>query len=219
MVATFIVELLLALYTFIRYKTTALTRLITLTLVLLATFQLAEYNVCGASPFAPTWSRIGYVAITLLPPLGIHLIVLIAKKGWQWLVWPSYLVSGLFALVFGFSKSAFENHACTGNYVIFHLADSLGRAYYAYYYGLLILGIILGLYLGLRTKSRVRQALLLQVLGYLVFVVPTIVLNTINPATKAGIPSIMCGFAVIYALILSFGIAPLAIPKRVKKRR
>ena len=45
-------------------------------------------------------------------------------------------------------------------------------------------------------------------LGYLAFIVPTTAANLINPATLAGIPSIMCGFAVLLAIILAGEVLP-----------
>lgn len=45
-------------------------------------------------------------------------------------------------------------------------------------------------------------------LGYLAFIVPTTAVNLINPATLAGIPSIMCGFAVLLAIILAGEVLP-----------
>jgi len=72
MLATFIIEIILAIYTLVRYKMTTLVRLATAIISLLALFQLAEFNVCGrSSASALVWSRIGYVAITLVPPLAL----------------------------------------------------------------------------------------------------------------------------------------------------
>ena len=47
------------------------------------------------------------------------------------------------------------------------------------------------------------QAMRGMVVGYLVFMVPTITANALNPSTLEGLPSIMCGFAVIFAVILA----------------
>ncbi len=218
MIATFIIELATLLYTVIRYRFTPLTRVIAVILLLLAVFQLAEYNVCGNLGLsADAWSRIGYVAITLLPALSIHLIMIVSRRHWQWLVWLSYLTAAGFALLFGLSQSAFANHVCSGNYVIFHLVGSVGRIYFVYYYAWLIIGIFLGLYLSVNASKKIRTALILQVVGYLSFLLPTAVVNTVNPRTISGIPSIMCGFAIIYALILVFGVAPLMLPKRARR--
>ncbi len=56
-----------------------------------------------------------------------------------------------------------------------------------------------------RKKLEAVRAL---ILGYLVFLVPTAISNTVEPSSRAGIPSIMCGFAVIFALILVIYVLP-----------
>lgn len=83
-----------------------------------------------------------------------------------------------------------------------------------YYYFWLIVGLLMCLYFGVKGTQRTREALTMQAFGYMSFMLPTGIVNAINPETIAGIPSIMCGFAVIYALILTFGITP-----RILKRR
>ena len=55
--------------------------------------------------------------------------------------------------------------------------------------------------------------------GYLVFLIPTATVNYIKPETRAGIPSIMCGFAVFFALILAFKILPLAAKKKLPAQK
>lgn len=217
MIATFVIEMSLFVYTLVRYKLTPLTKLVLAALLMLALFQLSEYNVCEGIGFsAMIWSRIGFVAITLLPPLGLHLVQVMSGRGKRWIVWLNYLAAAGFIVTFAFYTAAFQNHVCAGNYVIFRLSDKVGRAYYAYYYGFLLIGVAMSLYFSLRAKLKIRQALILQLVGYLSFLLPTTIVNTIDPQTVSGIPSIMCGFAIIYAIILAVGIAPLAAlkPKR-----
>ncbi len=208
MVATCIVECLLLVYTVVRYKMTPLIWLTTATLALLALFQLCEFHVCRSGWIAGTWSRIGFMAITMLPPLGIHVIRVISGRGWRPLTWIAYASGATFAGIFGFNSMAFQSHICAGNYAIFQLATRVGGFYFAYYYAWLFIGIGLSLYLSIKAKPLIREALILQAIGFLVFVLPTGIVNDLNPQTISGIPSIMCGFAVLYALILVFAIVP-----------
>lgn len=150
----------------------------------------------------------------MLPPLGIHVIHTISGRGWRPLTWLAYISGALFAIIFGVSKTAFESHVCAGNYAIFQLTPRLGGFYFAYYYSWLFVGIGLSLYFSIAAKQLVREALILQALGFLVFVLPTGIVNDLSPATISGIPSIMCGFAVLYALILVFAILPRVLKDR-----
>lgn len=214
MLATFVIELSLAIYTLVRYKMNLVARLATAILVLLGIFQLSEYNVCGrSSTVVSLWSRIGYMAITLLPPLALHLVLTIAKKKAKILLWLVYSTSILFVVTFGLSTRAFAGHICAGNYAIFQLVHPVGGLYFAYYYAWLFVGICLSLFLCISSSQRAREALILQVLGYLSFLLPTGVVNAINPQTIYGIPSVMCGFAIIYAITLAFGIVPITQKK------
>ncbi len=81
MLATLTIETLLALYTVWRYKMTPLTRLVVITLLALASFQLAEFFVCtGYGLHAEQWSRLGFIMIAVLPPLGLHIMHVLAGK-------------------------------------------------------------------------------------------------------------------------------------------
>ncbi|MCB9821907.1 hypothetical protein H6801_00835 [Candidatus Nomurabacteria bacterium] len=210
MIATFAIEIALLVLILLQRKINHTAKLIIASLFFLALFQLCEYFVCGGMGVgALQWSRLGFIAITTLPPLGLHLIHSIANKKSGYIVWSSYVLMMLWILAFGFSETIFSGHECVSNYVIFQLHDLVGYAYSAYYYGLLLLGIALALKFGEKVKQKnQKEALYGMIIGYLVFLLPTAIANTISPETMAGIPSIMCGFAVIFALILFFYIIP-----------
>lgn len=222
MAVTFLTEVCLAAYALWHYKLNTVSRLVTTMLASLALFQLAEYFVCtGYGLQAEQWSRLGFVVIAALPPLGLHLMHALAGKTDRRLVYFSYATMAGFIGFFLTYHAAFAGHQCTGNYVIFQLADKVGGAYSIYYYTWLGLGISLGMRWAneLKTRGReaVRQLRTVQALiaGYLVFLVPTALANTVRPETRAGIPSIMCGFAVILALILTLYILPRApVPRK-----
>jgi hypothetical protein len=214
MLATFAIEFVLMAYVIIRYKMTSTTRLAAALLFFLAAFQLAEYMSCGSENFS-FWSRFGFVAITALPPLCIHFITKIASRKSPKIVMSSYALGAIFAVIF-MIPAAFDSFACTGNYVIFSLVNGLSDFYTFYYYGLLFLGIGMCLHYAPKAEPRIRRALRWQIFGYFSFLLPTAIVNSINPSTTAGIPSIMCGFAVIYALIIVFAILPVSKQPRKK---
>jgi hypothetical protein len=77
-----------------------------------------------------------------------------------------------------------------------------------YYYGWLMVGVGYAWKAGKTVATNKRQALQALAIGYLAFIVPTTIANVIDPSTIAGIPSIMCGFAVIWAIILTTVVLP-----------
>lgn len=215
MVATFTIESLLAIYSLWRYKFTTLTKLVAGLLFALATFQLAEYFVCtGYGLHAEQWSRLGFVAITTMPPLGIHIMHELAGKPRRRLVTTAYGTMVSFSAFFMFYHAAFIGHQCTGNYVIFQIGDRMAGFYGLYYYGWLFTGIVLGIKWANELKAKglksikKLEAIRGLIIGYLVFLVPTGVANSVRPETRRGIPSVMCGFAVLLALILALYILP-----------
>lgn len=209
MMATFVIEIALMLYVLYRYRMNMVSRLAAAMLFFLALFQLAEYNVCGGMGIhAETWSRVGFISITMLPVLGVHLVHVMAKSKRRLLPVAAYTTALIWGVFFVLGQNALNGHECAGNYVIFQMTDLGSFLYGTYYYGWLFAGIVSALYFSRSAVKKVRQALYLLVAGYLVFLVPTALVVGINPKAIAGIPSIMCGFAVLYALILTFGIMP-----------
>lgn len=217
MIATFIIEIACAVYVLWRYKLTPVTRLVALILVGLATFQLAEYNICEGAwgVDSLTWARIGYVAITLLPPLGLHLATRLTGQRQPMLLGLAYGAAAAFSLFFLFVGYGLQAGQCLGNYVIFSTAPWAVAPYAIYYYGLLFVGVGYALKAGKTMKAKnKRRALYALMAGYLAFIIPTTAVNIVDPETIAGIPSIMCGFAVLLALVLTFVVLPRYYAKR-----
>ncbi|MDE2001254.1 MAG: hypothetical protein KGI60_01650 [Patescibacteria group bacterium] len=205
MAATFTIEFLLLIYTFIRYRMTEFGRLVMLTLFCLGTFQLAEFQIC-ANSVPEFWSRVGFIVITLLPPLGIHLISLITGRR-HYIVF-SYTLAFLFGTIFLFAPYAITGAVCGGNYIIFNTAQPLAWTYGMYYFGFLFLGIWEALE-DIKGASRQDFPLRLwMIAGYLSFMVPMDIVYFMVPAARAAIPSIMCGFALTFAFLLGFVIVP-----------
>lgn len=210
MMATFLIEISLMVYTLWRYKMSSVTKVSAAILGCLAMFQLAEYNVCEGTVLFDSagWARLGYAAITLLPPLGIHLVNRISNDKTRWPVVSGYAVGGLFAAYFLFMTGGIAAGACLGNYVIFEQQPGAAMWYGLYYYGLLMFGIIYALQRAGNAPRHIKQALRALVVGYVLFMVPTTFANIVSPTTISGIPSIMCGFAVLLALAIAGRVLP-----------
>lgn len=211
MIATFAIEIILAVHTLVRYTVSAVTRLAAAILICLAVFQLAEYNICeGALGLdGASWARLGFAAITLLPPMGVHLATKLANDKQPVLVAGAYATAAAFASYFMFVAHGLTGPACMGNYVIFEIAQGAGGLYTMYYYILLIVAVVYARYMAVRVKQAHKaRALNALAVGYLAFMVPTTAINLLNPDTVSAIPSIMCGFAVVLALVLAGEVLP-----------
>lgn len=214
MLATFAIEIGFVFYIIWRYKMTAITRLVVSILACLATFQAAEYMVCGGIGVqAGMWSKLGYAAITLLPPLGIHLVLKIAGKTNKYLTTAAYATASAFVGYFVLATGAISGQTCYANYAVFDTQAASSLLYSLYYYGWLFTGVGLAWHYSLKSKKH-RTALRAFALGYLAFILPTTTINIIDPDTISAIPSIMCGFAVILAFLLVNRVAPLTMIKK-----
>lgn len=217
MIATFFVEIAMAFYIIARYKMTAAYRIITAILMLLAIFQVSEFGICeGMSLHKDVWAKIGFSAITLLPPLGLHLVYQlknITLKKRKYLIYlPAFAWIGLF--LFG---NIMLSQGCSGNYVIFAIKRPFDLLYYIWYDALLVYAIARAWLQSRGTKNnRLRAAHASIIIGYLAFIMPSIAVRLLfefSDKTASALPSIMCGFAVLFAGILTFRTAPMLSKK------
>ena len=210
MLATLTIEIILAIYTFWKYKLNAVTKIVIMLLICLALFQWAEYNVCEGAILLDNlgWAKLGYIAITMLPPLGIHLIYEISGDKRRWIPVLGYTFAAMFISYFLLEANGIKSGACLGNYVIFENQPGVGMWYGLYYYGLLFAAIAYA-YVRSKTSSKhIRRSLGSLIVGYVLFMAPTTFVNIIDPSTIIGIPSIMCGFAVLMAVVLAGEVLP-----------
>jgi len=211
MLATFLIEIGFALFVLYRYKSSTIIRLVVALLVSLAIFQGAEYMLCGGFGIeGGRWSQLGYSFITLLPPLGLHLVFAIAGKRSRSVVPLAYLSAAVFVAYFAVITSTLSGHTCYANYAVFDIDKGTLTAqwYGLFYYGWLITAIIYAIRFARNASNHQKKALVSLVAGYSAFLIPTTVINMTDPSTLAGIPSIMCGFAVILAFILVINVIP-----------
>jgi len=208
MLATFLIEFALAGYTLWRYKMSTMRRLAVAMLLALGIFQLAEYMVCGGLGFTGIeWARVGYGSITLLPAIGIHMVVTLAGKNARTLVGTAYATCIAFVAIYLIGENAVSANTCTANYAVFDTIRASVWPFAAYYYGWMLIGTGLAWQWSKQFPEK-RDALRAMAAGYAAFILPTTAFNIIDPSTTRGIPSIMCGFAVIFAVALVAKVLP-----------
>ena len=218
MLATFTIEIAFAAYTVWRYRMTPTARLVVAILVCLAAFQGAEFSVCGGTGFyGNDLSHLGYAAITLLPPLGLHLTYSISGRKPDALLGAAYLSCAAFLAYFVFMTDSITGHTCYANYAVFDTHKASAKLYGLYYYGWLLVGTFFSWHWGKQLKKHQRAALYGLSLGYISFILPTTAANLVDPSTISGIPSIMCGFAVILAFVLVGKVAPESLKQKSRQ--
>ena len=148
MLATFLIEIGFAAYVVWRYKLTNMTtRLVVLMLVFLGLFQLAEFMICGGLGLSHAeWARLGYASITLLPAIGIHLMVTLAKAKMYPLLLASYGTAAAYVLYYALVPGAVVSQQCAANYAVFTTDGWAGAFYAFYYYGWLLVALLVASY-------------------------------------------------------------------------
>jgi hypothetical protein len=211
MFLTFVLEFILAIGLFIRHKMRLFNVIALLMFVCLGVFQLSEYLVCEMNG-GMLFSKIGFVFITLLPPLGIHLVTLV-RGDKSYISNISYFFS-VYIIYIILSGPLISQAVCEGNYVIFFMEKPYGLIFSIYYLSLLGVALILGFFGMLKSiqndDSNKFRILFWIIIGYISFLLPTgLVYLLVGVNHDGGGSSIMCGFAIIMALILYYKIVPL----------
>lgn len=206
MVITFVIEWLFVGVAYIHYRRTLVGRLGLAILFCLGLFQLTEYVVCTNLGPNRLWTLVGLTAITLLPPLGAHLVGTLTGRMAG--VRLSYFLAAIFIVGFVFVPTIVGGSVCTGNYVIIGLPFVIGYAYGAYYFSFLLWTIGLAWW-GRRVAAQYQAVLNWLMAGYLSFMVPMGIVYLLSERARDAVPSIMCGFALILAIILIARVLPL----------
>lgn len=217
MIATFIIEFVYLVFLLLTRKLTKITRLGMALLACLAIFQLSEFGICefwGIS--GNTWAKIGFVSITMLPILGLHLVMAIANRENKRLLAFGYVLSVIWISMFLFAN-ILRGSICSGNYIIFNIPDKYESSYYFFYDAIMALAIALAFrYVSLVRQRSKRIALQSLAIGYLSFIIPSIIFGYYDAHSGAdsNLPSVMCGFAVLFATIVTFKVIPLTTKKK-----
>jgi len=179
-------------------------------LALLALFQLSEYQICTGS-YTLFWARIGIIAVTLLPILGIHLILILNNT--TRVLKAAYIIALASIIFFSFSSTAVTGAVCGGNYIIFQSEHAFYWLYTVYYLSLLFIGIWKSyeqMIVAKEKADKIRLSILRWIIaGYLSFMLPMAFIYAFYESARNGVASIMCGFAIIFALILALRVIAL----------
>jgi hypothetical protein len=202
---TFALEVAFGLFAFLRFRHTLFGRLSILLIFFLSIFQLSEYMLCSNGTSLP-WATVGWVSITFLPVLGLHLAALLTRKT-SWLK-VGYLLATIFSLLFIGSGQLFTSVSCPGNYVQFISSSIAMNNVYPLYYGLFIFMSTAKLLQYSFWGGIYRTTIIWFIIGYVCFIVPTMLVYVFLPAPMASFPSVFCGFAVLLAFILARKVLP-----------
>ncbi len=176
-------------------------------LLFLAGYQIFEVGICANSAASGFLPRLAFIDVAWLPPLGLLLIAKLQRPR-------SRLTYGNAYAMFAAALGIVVWIALDGGFVSSSVCNTLFARYtnpmprftiYAGFYWLGLLGMIVHSGYGVRTCSDPhRRRLLFQVFaGTLAFLIPSLVVSSYLAPAEGALPSVMCHFALIFAVFLT----------------
>ncbi len=172
-------------------------------LSLLALYQFFEFLICGVGLKDGFVIYLAFVTISFLPPTGLLLITQVNKinlKKFQGLIFAPAI---FFTLYYFLTMNNFRVRECSVIYASYHYP--LSFLYGLFYY----LPIVIALYFAfkniIRSDDKVsKKNNLILIFGYLSFLIPMILSLLVYPDSINFIESLMCKFAFVLSLSISY---------------
>jgi hypothetical protein len=204
------IEFILLVNVLVFTKTGKFRNIAVLMIALLAVYQLLEFLMCNIELRNPVFPYIAFFNISFLPPLNLLLVLNLTRNPTLNLSRIGKLIflpAIFFIIYYTFIIPQFEVTSCTVLYATYHFP--LGDLYGMFYYLPIAVSIIL-LIIDLRKEKDHKSKLALKVLlfGGIFISVPVVIGFTLILWDSYGLisamESIMCKFAFVYAVCLSF---------------
>jgi len=175
-------------------------------IALLASYQTMEFLMCQANLQSPFFPYFAFVIISFLPPLNLLLVLTLTHtlKSLSYLI---FLPAVFFSIYYTFIIPEFAVTRCTVLYATYHypLGDLFG---FFYYLPILISIILLALFVKKENDKKKKLIGKVLLFGAVFISVPPVLGFSLmfagSYAVISAIESVMCKFAFIYALCLSF---------------
>jgi hypothetical protein len=168
-------------------------------ILILMSYQLLEYAICKTS--SENIVKVAFLLITFLPPRTYQLATQLAK-------WPhkdyiiGYILGVACCLYFLVVPDGLVFLNCNVCYATFLI--KIRWTYSAYYFGILLYAMIfLAFQIIKQEEEMIKKQLIILLLGYLLFLVPMIVLLIINFDYHFYLTSLLCKLAFLFAIILA----------------
>lgn len=200
-------------------------------LSLLQLYQLSEFLICiGVN--AGLITRIGFVVITFLPPVGYFLCTRVVK--WRFPdYWLGFAIALAFTVYYIFETSSVEIVDCNPFFATYQSTGtiSIGTVtnpyelrisviYGAFYFGSLLYSIWFLVENLIWAKDKIDNKYnIIVLIGFLVFMLPMLLMVIIFPQFAVAVASILCKYALLLAvtlLVFSFIKGKKPLKKAVK---
>ncbi len=176
-------------------------------LLILASYQILEIVICSISQNNLFLSRLAFIMIIWLPPLGVLLISFLFPIKKKLVFGYSLFLLGLaFLMVIRiiFDQNFVTQTVCSVIFARFSNPKIIYIVYSALYQLGLMSMLLLSAYGVINSKDDLQRKLLGQILlGSMAFIIPAMITVIVVPATNGALPSIMCHYALLLAIFIS----------------
>ena len=171
-------------------------------MIFLQVYQLMEFLMCiGIDP--NIIGRMGLVAITFLPPLGILLTSDLCDLK-HWINWSGIVFGVRLSIYYSVVPNAFTDLTCNPFYATF--TYPLWKLYGFFYHGYIVWAFALIVIAWIRNKAQSRSSknkkATYVLIAYLSFLAPMGLTLIIDASTIVSLESIMCKYAILLAVTL-----------------
>ena len=211
-IATAITEWILAVILPFKYNRARVRFFMSALLVFLGLYQFTEFMLCQTDR-ADLWMRLGFIAYTMLPAIGLHSSVYYFKKKvnvfWIYILPAIYIIIALTTSQFVLEAKCYAIFVYASN-AIFSYTDPIKLfgfiVYVAYYFGFILWCSLIGVKAYLKEKDQQKQKIaLILPLGIFLMAFPTFVLIVVFPTLNIRFPSVLCHFGLLLALTAFIG--------------
>jgi hypothetical protein len=204
------IEVLLVLNLIIFSEKNRLNKIAIVIIALLATYQVMEFLMCGIELQSSFYPYFAFVIISFLPPLNLILTSAFTKVPADKLSYFRYVVfipAILFTTYYTFVIPEFAVTSCTVLYATYNYP--LGDLYGFFYYLPILISIMLLISFIKKVGDKKAKLIAKVLLVASIFIsLPVVIGFTLmllgSYSLVSAIESIMCKFAFVYALCLSF---------------
>lgn len=176
-----------------------------LLLLVLAGYQLAEVFIC-AVPSRRFLAALAFADIVWLPPLGLWLLVLVTETKRQLnirLAQSTFVMAGALSIWVLVDDSFIVGTVCQAVLATYEHGNPFHHIYGIFYevaLGAMVVSAMLG---AVQLEDRLARAHCADIqLGVLAFMVPALFTQVVWKGLDPSLPSIMCHYAIILALLL-----------------
>ncbi len=182
-------------------------RTVSAILLLLAAYQIAEVAICANVTAAGFTPRLAFVIVTWLPALGLLLIAQLLRPRSRTFTVSAYAMLAAAAGIVVWivvDRSFASASVCNAVYARYTHAIPRFLVYSSFYCLGLVGMIVFSGYGAMTCRDPRRQRQLAQVfLGTVTFVALAVLTSRFVPPARGALPSIMCHYALLFAVALT----------------